>query len=106
MRGGELATMMQQQEEDKVHKSMDKEQRAMKSTLTSRDLILVQCVLYLHHFLQSSVPQTLGFPSKVTTLAMDSICFSVDCLLHLQAAFIVSGKNVTVDVGYHYTNLS
>ena len=78
----------------------------MSSTPTGKALVLVQHVLSLHHFLQSSVPQNLGVPSKVITLAMDSMFFFVDCLLHLQAVFRVSGKNVTVDVGQHYTNSS
>ena len=45
----------------------------MISTLTGTDLILFQCVLSLHHLLQSSIFQKLGVASKVTTLAMDSI---------------------------------
>ena len=85
---------------------MEKEQRAMTSTLTKKALLLVQCVLSLHHFLQSSIPQNLGVASKVTTLATDSICFFADRLLHLQAVFRVAEKNATVDVGQHYTNSS
>ena len=88
-----------------MHKSMEKEQRSMSSTPTGKDLVLVQRVLSLHHFLQYFIPQNLGVPSKVTTLAMDSMFFFADCLLHLQAVFRVSGKNVTVDLGWHYTNL-
>ena len=57
---------------------MDKEQRAMASTPTGKSLILVQCVLSLHHVIQSSVPQNLGVASKVITLEMDSIFFFVD----------------------------
>ena len=71
---------------------MEKEQWAMTSTLKSRALLLVQRVLSLHHFLQSSTPQNLGFASKVTTLAMDSMFFFADSLLHLQAVFIVAKK--------------
>ena len=67
--------MIQHQEKDKVHKSMEKEQRAMTSTPTSRDFLLVQSVLFLRHFLQSSVPQKLGVASKVTTLKIYSIIF-------------------------------
>ena len=47
-----LATMMQQQEEGKAQKLMEKEQWAMASTPTRIYLLLVQCVLYLRHFLQ------------------------------------------------------
>ena len=75
IRDGKLATIMQQQEEDEAQKLMDKEQRAMISTPTRRALLLVQRVLSLHHFLQSSVPQNLGVASKVTPLAMDSMFF-------------------------------
>ena len=99
MRDGDFATMMQQKEEDKAQRLMEKEQRAMTSTLTGKALLLIQRVLSLHHFLQSSIPQNLGVASKVTTLAMDSTFFFADCLLHLQAAFRASRKNVTVDVG-------
>ena len=78
---------------------MEKEQRAMTSTPTGKALLLVQCVLPLHHFLQSSIPQNLGFASKVTTMEMDSMFFFANLLLHLQAVFRVSGENGTVDVG-------
>ena len=71
---------------------MDKEQRAMTSALTVKALLLVQRILYLHHLLQYYIPQNLGIPSKVTTLAMDSMFFFADSLLHLQAVFRVSGK--------------
>ena len=92
MRDGELATIMQQQEEDKAHKLMEKEQRAMTSTPTGKALLIVWRVLSLHNFLQSSIPQNLGVASKVTTLAMDSMFFFADYLLCLQALFRVSGK--------------
>ena len=58
-----------------MQKLMEKKQRAMSSTPTGKALVLVHRILYLHHFLQSSVPQNFGFPSKVTTLAMDSMFF-------------------------------
>ena len=60
MRDGDFTTIMQQQEEDEAQKSMEKEQRAMSSTPTGKALIFFQRVLYLHHFLQSSVTQNLG----------------------------------------------
>ena len=101
MRDGEISTIMQQQEEDKAHRSMDKEQRAMTSTLTGKALLIVWRVLFLHHFLQSSIPQNLGVTSKVTTLAMDSMFFFADCLRHLQALFRFARKNATVNIGYH-----
>ena len=78
----------------------------MTSTPSRRSLLHVHRVLSLHHFLQSFVSQNLDVASKVTTLAMDSIFFLADRLLHLQAVFRVAGKYITVDVGYHYTNLS
>ena len=92
MRDGKFATMMQQQEEDEAQKLMEKEQRVMSSTPTGKALLLIQRVLYLHHFLQSSIPQNLGVSSKLTTLALDSMFFFADRLLHLQAVFRVSGK--------------
>ena len=85
---------------------MEKEQRAMSSTPIGEALVIVQRVHFLHHFLQSSIPQNLGFPSKVATFATDSMFFFADRLLHLQAVFRVARKNVTVDVGQHYTNFS
>ena len=72
--------------------SVEKEQRAISSTPTGEFLVLVQSVLYLHHFLQSSIPHNLGVASKVTTLAMDSMFFFADNLLHIQAVFRVSGE--------------
>ena len=99
MRDGEFATMIQQQEEDEAQKLTEKEQRAMTSTLTGRALLIVQCVLSLHHFLKFSIPQKLGVASKVSTLAVESMFFFANCLLHLQAVFRVAGRNVTVDVG-------
>ena len=90
MRDAEFATIMQQQEEDEAHTLMEKGQRGMTSTPTRNVLVIFQRVLSLHHFLQSSIPQNLGVPSKVTTLAMDSMFFFADPLLHIKAVFIVS----------------
>ena len=84
--------MMQQQEEDEAQKFMDKEQRAVISTPTGKALLLIQPVLSLHRFLQYFISHNLGVASKVTTLAMDSIFFFAECLLHLQALFGVAGK--------------
>ena len=92
MGDGEFATMVQHQEEDEAHKSMEKEQRATISTPTGKALLLLQRVLSLHHFLQYSIPQNLGVTSNVTTLAMDSIFFFADRLLHLQAIFRIDKK--------------
>ena len=78
----------------------------MSSTPTGKHLVLVQHVLSLHHFLWSSIPQNLGVSSTVTTLAMESMFFFPDRLLHLEAVFRVPGKNTTVDVGYNYSILS
>ena len=100
IRYGNLYTIMQQQEEEKVKKPMEKEQQAPASTPTGKALLLVQSFLYLHHLIQSSIPQNLGFASKVTTLAMDSMFFFTDRSLHLQAVFRVTRKNSTVEVGY------
>ena len=97
-RDGEFTTMMKQQEEDEAQKSTEKEQWAMTSTPTGKDLLLVQCVLSLNHLLQYYITQNLGVASKVTTLAIDSIFFFADNLLHLQAVFRVT-KKATVDVG-------
>ena len=71
---------------------MEKEQRAMTSTPTEKALLLAQRVLSLHHFLQSSIPHNLGVASKVTKMAMDSMFFFADRLLHLQAVFRFSEK--------------
>ena len=106
MRDGEFATMMQQQEEDEVQKLMEREQRAMSSTLEGKALILTQSVLSLQKFLQYSIPPNLDFASKVTTLATDSMFFFADRLLRLQAVFRVSRKRATLDLGQHYTNSS
>ena len=91
-RDGEFSTMMQQQEEDEAQKLMEKEQRATTSTPIEKALVIVQRVISLHHFLKSSIPQNLGVASKVTTLAMDSMFFFTDRLLHIQAVFIFARK--------------
>ena len=64
----------------------------MKSTPTRKALLIFWSVLYLHHFLQPSIPQNLGVESKVTTLAMDSMYIFSDSLLHLQAVFRVTKR--------------
>ena len=92
MRDGELATIMQQPDVDEARKLMEKEQRAKTSTPTGKALLLVQRVLSLHHFIQSSIPHNLSVASKVTTLATDSIFLFADSLLHLQAVFRVAEK--------------
>ena len=56
---------------------MEKEQRAMSSMPKGKALVIVQLVLSLHHFIQYSILQNSGVPSKVTTLAMDSMFFSL-----------------------------
>ena len=71
----------------------------MSSTLTGKVLLLIQSALYLHYFLQSSIPHNSGVASKVTSLATDSMFFLADRLLHIQAVFILAGKNATLDVG-------
>ena len=76
----------------------------MSSTPTGNALLLVQSVLSLHHLLKYPIPQNLGIASKVTTLAMDSMFFFTNRLLHIQVVFRVAGKKANVDVGYHYTN--
>ena len=93
---------MEQQEEDEAHKSTEKEQQVITSTLTGKALLLVLNFLSLNQFLQSSISQNLGVASKVTTLAMDSIFFFVDCLLRLQVVCRVtkikcrSGRRVSL----------
>ena len=62
----------------------------MTSTLTEKALLIVQRVLSLHYFLKYSIPQNLGVALKVTTLAMDSMFFFADNLLHLQEVFRVA----------------
>ena len=84
MREGELATILQQQEEDKYHKSIGKEQQAMTSNPTGKALLFVQHLLSLHHFLQSYITQNLVVASKVITLAIDIMFFLAYCLLRLQ----------------------
>ena len=98
MRYDKFATVVQQKEDDEAQKLMEKEQRVVTSTPTGKDFLLVQCVLSLHHFLQSYITQNLGVILKVTTLETDSMFFFADRLLRLQALFIVAGENATVDV--------
>ena len=85
---------------------MNKEHQDMTSMSTGKYLLIVQHVLFLHHFLHYSIPQNLGVASKVTTLEMDSTFSFADFLLHLQAVFRVARKNATVDIGQYYTNSS
>ena len=92
MRDGELDTFVQQQEEDKAQILMEKKYQATKSTPTRKSLLLVQRVLSLHLFLQSSMPHNFGVASKVTTLVMDIMFLFVDCLLCIQAVFRVARK--------------
>ena len=99
MRYGDFATMMQHQDEDKAQKSMDKEQRSMKSTPTGKALLLIQRVISLHHYIQSSIPQNLGVNSKVTTLATDSMFYFAGRVLCLQGVCRVAGGEITVDLG-------
>ena len=96
MRYGKFPNMMQQQEEDEAQKLMEKEQRVMSSTPTGEALLLIQRVLYLHHFLQSSIPQNLGIASKVTTLATDSMFFFPDPLPLAAKWIFVDNKNYKV----------
>ena len=98
MRYGKFSTMMQQQKEDEAQKLMDKEQRAMTSTPTGKALIIIQPVLYLHHFLQSSIPHKLGVSSKITTLATDSM-FSSQIVYSIYKRFVKLLGNSTLDVG-------
>ena len=84
--------MMQQKEEDKAQKLMEKEQRSVTSMPTGKALLIVQYVLSLHHLIQSSIPQNLGVASKVTTFEMNSMFFSADPLLHPQWQFSGDSK--------------
>ena len=63
-------------------------------------MLIIQRVVSLNCFLQSSIHQNLGVASKVTTFAMDSTFFFADLLLHLQVVFRVAINNFTADVGY------
>ena len=76
----------------------------MSSTPKGYALVLVPGVLSLHRFLQYSIPQNLGVPGNVITLAMDSMFFFADFFLHLQAVYRVFGGNITVVIVYHYKN--
>ena len=71
---------------------MEKENLSITSTPTNRAFIIVQRVLSLYHLLQFYVPQNLGVAPKLTTLAMESMFFFADSLLHLQAVFRVARK--------------
>ena len=64
MRDDKLATMIQQQEEDEAQKLMEKEQRAMTSTLIKKALRLVQRVFSLYHFFSLPYPRTWALPQK------------------------------------------
>ena len=92
MRDGKIATMLQQKEEDKGHKSTEKEQRAMTSTPAGKALLLVRRGISLHHFLKSTIPQNLGVASKLASLSMESMFFFANRLLHLLAVFRIAGK--------------
>ena len=92
IRDGDFTTIIQQQEEDKALKLMEKEKRSITSTPAGKALVLVQRVFSLYHFLQYSIPQNLGVVSKVTKLAMESMFFFTYRLLHLQALFKVAEK--------------
>ena len=83
MRHGKFATMMQQQEEDKYQKSVEKEHRAMPSMPKGKALLFIKRVLYLYYFLLSSIPHNLGVASKVPTLETDRMFFFADRLLHI-----------------------
>ena len=65
-RYGELTKIIQQQEEDEAQKLVEKEQQAMESTPTSRDLIIVQSVLSLHHFLRFILLLLLNYIGKLS----------------------------------------
>ena len=52
MRDDELATIIQQQEEDEAQELMEKEQRDTTSTPRGEALLIVQRVLTLRNFLQ------------------------------------------------------
>ena len=92
MSDGELATIMQQQDDDEASKFIEKEQRSITSNPTGTALLLVWSVSSLHHFLQSYTPQNLGVSSKVTNLEIDSMFFFADRSLHLQTGFRVAKK--------------
>ena len=92
MRDGDIATLMQQQEDDQAHKWTEKEQLVMTSMPTGKCLLLFKHFLSLQHILQYSIPHNFGVASKVTTLEMDSIFFFADSLLHLQAVFKLARK--------------
>ena len=55
-------------------------------------MLIICCVLSLHHFLQSSISHNFGVASKVTTSANVQHIFFADRLLHLQAVFGVDKK--------------
>ena len=47
----------------------------MASNIKGKALLLIQLILYLHHLIQSSIPQNLGVASKVTTLVTESMFY-------------------------------
>ena len=98
MRDGEFATVMQQKEEDKAQKPMEKEQWAMSSMPTGKALLLIQRVLSLHHFLQSSIPQNLSVASKVKPWQR-TVCFLRGSLTPSTSGIYSSRKNATLDIG-------
>ena len=106
MKDGELATMMQHQEEDVAQKLMEKEYWARISTPTGKASLLIQRVLSLHHFLQSYIPQNLGVVSKVTTLENGECVFISGSFTPSTSRIQSLRENATVGVGYHYKNSS
>ena len=93
MRDGKFATMMQQQEEEEAQKLMEKEQRAMPSTPTGKDLLLIQHVISLQNFILSSIPQNLVVASKATTLATDNI-FSLRIAYSIYKRYLESPEKI------------
>ena len=85
---------------------MEKEKWAVSSTPKGNDLVIVQSVLSLYHFLHSYIPQNLGVLSKLQPWQMDSILFLRGLFTPSKSSIYSFQKHFTVDVRYPYTNLS
>ena len=101
-----LAMKIHRHEMAKVQKYSKEILQGMTSTPTGKSLLFVQHVLSLHCRLEASAPKNLDITSKVDVMAKDGMVPLTERLLQLQAVFKASGKDATVDIGYHYTKSS
>ena len=93
MTDSQFSTMMQQQEENELQKLMEKEQWYMKSTPIRKALLILKSFLFLHYFLQYSIPQNLGVASKVKPWKW-TVCFSSRIFYSIYKQYLESPKKI------------